>query len=383
MSARRLASWADRRVWGLRALDVMAAGVLSALAVVMTSGLGHTGSPHGGLVPAIAALTMTLPVAWRSRAPVAAAGALALGAVLNGLALPPMVRCGAALPAVFLVAFALGISADRRRAGAGMFLCAGNISAQSAYDPHLGLSTVILMVPVLAGFFAAGRLVRSRNMAAESLRARTAELRSQREETARLAVQADRARVAADLDGELYGGINAIAAAAAAGRQALEADPAAADLALASIEQDGREVLRRMREVVGALRDGRSEEPQPTLAQIADLLSRATSADTRLRVEGVARNLPAGLELAGYRIVEHLLVAVADASDAGIDVRVRFQDDAVELSVLGPPAADVDLPTVLATARQRAGLHGGTIEAAAEGHLRALRARIPLVSGYA
>ena len=266
---------------------------------------------------------------------------------------------------------------------AGLILCAGNVIAQAFYDPQLGPSTAVPFLLVLAGFFAIGRLARSRTAAADSLRRRSIELRGQREETARLAVIADRTQATRDLEVGLHDRIEAIAAFAAAGRDALTADPGVAAETLASIEQAGREVLQHMREVVGTLHDDAPREPQPTLAQLSELLSQATSASARLSVAGTPRTLPAGLELASYRIIEHLLTALEDATEAAVDVRLCFAADALELHVSGPPAPSVDLRAVLASARERAALHGGTIENREEGPVCRLVARLPLVSGYA
>jgi hypothetical protein len=51
--------------------------------------------------------------------------------------------------------------------------------------------------------------------------------------------------------------------------------------------------------------------------------------------------------------------------------------------VSGPPAANVDLRTVLAAARERAGLHGGTVDSRLAGGVCYAMARLPLVSGHA
>ena len=190
ITARGLRSRLNWTVAGLSVLDIAAAAVLSAYAVGLTSGALRTGHPHGGLGASIGVLAMTLPVAWRRRMPLASAGTLAAAAALNGLVFGPMVRCGAALPAVFLVAFAVGARCDQTRSAAGLLLCAGNVAAQTVYDPQLGGRVLVLMLLVLAGFFAAGRLVRARTDAAQDLRLRAAELRRQREQTARLAVLA-------------------------------------------------------------------------------------------------------------------------------------------------------------------------------------------------
>jgi signal transduction histidine kinase len=383
ITATDLRSRLDRTVGGLSVLDVAAAVILSAYAVSLTSGALRTGHPHGGAAASIGVLAMTLPVAWRRPLPLAAAGLLAAGAAGNGLVFGPMVRCGATLPAVFLVAFAVGAHCDRTRSAAGLLLCAGSVSAQTVYDPRLGARVLVLMLAVLAGFFAAGRLARARTEAARALRLRSADLRRQREQTARLAVLADRARIAEGLEGVLDAQIGGIASTAEAGRRALNADAAAVRQALISIEHRGRDVLRQMRAVLGALQEDSPGQPQPTLAQLPDLLATATAAGTRLTVEGSPRALPAGLELSGYRIVEHLLLAMDDAPNAVIDVRLRFCPDALELHVCGPPAPSADLRPMLAAARERVSLHGGTVNGRSANGLCHAMARLPLISGHA
>ena len=383
ITARDLRAKLTWTVAGLSVLDIAAAVILSAYAVALTSGVVHTSHPHGGVAASIGVLAMTLPVAWCRRWPLAAAGVLAAAAVLNGVLFGPMVRCGAALPAVFLVAFATGVRCERARSAAGLLLCAGAVAAEGLYDPQIEARGLVVVLPVLIAFFAAGRLVRARTETAKALRVRSAELRRQREQTARLAVLADRARVTADLEGTLHTQIGGIASTAAIGLGALDTDHAAARRALASIERDGRAVLGHLRDVLGSLQEPAPSEPQPTLARLSELLGRATTADARLTVDGSPRTLPAGLELSGYRIVEHLLLALQDAPDAAVDVRLRFCPDALELHVSGPPAPAADLRAVLAAARERASLHGGSVDSRLADGVCYAMARLPLISGHA
>jgi hypothetical protein len=383
ITARDLRATLTCTVAGLSVLDIAAAVILSAYAVALTSGVVHTSHPHGGVAACIGVLAMTLPVAGCRRWPLAAAGVLAAAAVLNGVLFGPMVRCGAALPAVFLVAFAAGVSCDRARSAAGLLLCAGAVVAEGLYDPQIEGRGLVVVLPVLIAFLAAGRLVRARTETAKALRARSAELRRQREQTARLAVLADRAQLTADLEDTLHTQIGGIASTAATGLGALDADHAAARQALASIERDGRAVLGHLRDVLGSWQERAPSDPQPTLARLSELLGRATTADARLTVDGSPRTLPAGLELSGYRIVEHLLLALQDAPDAAVDVRLRFCPDALELHVSGPAAPAADLRAVLAAARERASLHGGTVDSRLADGLCYATARLPLVSGHA
>jgi hypothetical protein len=385
ITARALRAPLSWTVAGLGGLDVAAAILLSGYAVALVSGVIHTSHPHGGAAASVGVLAMTLPVAWRRPAPLTAAAVMAAAALLNGLVFGPMVRCGAFLPAIFLVAYAVGARYDRARSAVGLLVCAGAVVAEALYDPQIEAQGLVTVLPVLAAFFAAGLLVRARMQTAAALRGTSAELRRQREETARLAVLADRARVTADLEQSLHARIGDLASTAATGLGALASDqtPTAARQALASIERDGRAVLGHLRQVLSTLQERPLSEPQPTLARLSELLARATSADARLTVEGHPRTLPAGLELSGYRIVEHLLLALEDASDAAVDVRLSFTPDALELHVSGPPAPNTDLRAVLAAARARAGLHGGTVDSRLADGMCYATARLPLVSGHA
>lgn len=377
---------------GIGTLDLAAAGLLSLLGAYLTSGLIPAGAAHGGLGASIGVLALTVPVAWRGPAPLAAAAALALGAIGNALVCGSIGRCGAALPAVFLVGYAVGARIERRAlAGLGFLLCTVNIAVQCASDPNLNFPTTAQMVPLCLVFFAAGRLALSRTRAAAALRERSAELRAQRDRTARMAVLADRAELAENLDGRLQSGIARIAAIAASARAEVgvgvaagagaSADLADASLALTAIETQGRALLHYLREIVGALHEAPAEPP-PALADLDALLARATTAQTRLSLGGAPRTLPAGLELTAYRIVEHLLVALRDLPDAAVDVRLHYGANCLDLALSGPPAPGVDLRTVLGAARERASLHGGVIDTGSAGDTQVFSARLPLVSAH-
>jgi hypothetical protein len=377
MTARRLRSWLGATVAGLSVLDIAAAVLLSVYAVALVS------HQDGGIGACIGVLGLTLPVALRRRMPVAAAGILAAAALANALVFGPMVRCGPALPAIFLVAYAAAARRSWAWSAAGLLLCGAAVVIEGLSDPRIGAVGLATVLPLLAVFYATGCLVRARTEAASALRATSAELRRQREQTAHLAVLADRAQVTADLERTLQSQIGGLASAAATGLTSLGDDPRAARQALASIERDSRDVLGRMREVLSTLHEPASSEPQPTLNRLPALLSTATAAAARLTVEGSPRTLPAGLELSGYRIVEHLLQALDDAPETAIDVTLRFCADGVELDVCGPPSPGADLRSALAAARERAALHGGTVQSRLSGGTCYATARLPLISGYA
>jgi hypothetical protein len=97
-------------------------------------------------------------------------------------------------------------------------------------------------------------------------------------------------------------------------------------------------------------------------------------------VTGDPRLLPPGLELSGYRIVEHLLLALENDATARIDVTVAFAPAVLELTVVGPSARATDVRPALAAATERAALHGGTLRSHARDGRRETVVLLPLVA---
>jgi signal transduction histidine kinase len=370
-----------RTVAGLSVVDVALAAGLAALVLAIGAGAVHTSGARASFAAAAGVLFMTVPVAFRRRWPLAVAAGLAVAALLNGLIFGQVVRCGVALPVILLVGFSVAARYGRRTAAAGLLVCAAAVVAEGLSDPQIEGQGLPFVLPLLAAFFAAGRLVRSRSEVAAALRDQSAALRRQREQTARLAVLADRAQLSAELDGTLHARLGDLASTAAAGLAALDTGTGDARQVMADIERDGRAALGEMREILGTLQDAPSE-PQPRLADLPGLLARVTTASARLTVEGSPRVLSAGLELTGCRLVEHLIQALEDSPDAAIDVRLSFRPDALELHVSGPRSAGSDLQAILAAAAERAALHSGTVQHRLAGATCHAVAWLPLISDY-
>src|SRR6266487_2055519 len=86
----------ERRPW----LDPALAAVLTAIGLVITF---DPGNGDGTVIDSIVIATVTVPVAWRSRAPLPAAAALAVGMVVSGVPTFDQTRCGVAIPAALLI----------------------------------------------------------------------------------------------------------------------------------------------------------------------------------------------------------------------------------------------------------------------------------------
>ena len=194
----------------------------------------------------------------------------------------------------------------------------------------------------------------------QELEIREAELRHLRDERAAIDVADDRARLSQQLDGLLQERLGQLTTVA---ESADSLPPAEAKAVLESIESRSRQTLDDMREIVGLLRgDDVALAPVPTVAHLDTLLARLRTTHSRLTVTGSPRVLPASVELSAYRIVEHLITALADHADAPIEVGVRFETDALEIRVNGLVDKSADLKAAVARARERAKLLGGSVD---------------------
>lgn len=376
--------WLLGRLFGVGEMglaDVALGVLLSGYAVYLVTG-GDVRHLDGGWTAALAVLMMTGPVIFARRAPLLAAAALATGAGLNWWLIGHLVRCGAALPAVFYVAFIIGSRCERRRAAFGVAALAVGIVCQGASDPQLGSPSVaVIMVPLALVFFGLGRLLRSRNVTVRELRARTAELHEQRERTAQVAVEADRARIVGDLDTFLQDRVGEMAASAASGHAVLDSQPGQAQEAFVAIQETGRDALTHMRHVVRDLRDSAPTQPAPVLAQLDQLLSDADRSDVALRISGDSRVLPPGLELSSYRIIEHLLDTLDRDAGARAVVEVCFGPGGLELTVTGPSVRPGDARRPLAAAGERAAVQGGSLRSVVRSGRRETVVLLPLAAG--
>ena len=377
---------ATRALHGIPRIDLASGLVLTVLGLLIT--LSPDNGEPGLWLDSLFIGAVTLPVIWRRRAPLACAGALAAGMVISGIPTFDQVRCGVAIPAALLIAYALGVQEPGRRSIAGLLLLLGGLVFLSFTDANISPSVLIFVAPLCAGVWAAGLVVASRTALAAELVARTRALELRREQTARLALELERTRLAAHLDAAASARVRAMIELSEQGAGALVNDPESARAAFAQIERDGRESLNELRDLLGVLRSDEAPErtPQPTLVQLGALLDRTRAAGrtVELRVDGERLPLPAGVELAAYRIVEHALEALEDADGSSVTVRLRYLPETLELEVGGRFAAGTDGQAALVAARERVITHGGslTVQAPALGST-VLRARLPLAVAHA
>jgi signal transduction histidine kinase len=195
----------------------------------------------------------------------------------------------------------------------------------------------------------------------------------ERDVAAREAVVEERARIARELHDAIAHNVSMMVVQAGAERRVVPPEQASTREVLGTVEQIGRSALTEMRRLVGMLRSDQGDPlaPQPGLRDVPRLVAQVRDAGLpiELSVEGEPRELPVGLELSAYRIVQEALTnALKHAGKARATVRVRYTPESLELEITddgaGAPKADTSGGHGLVGMRERVALYGGRFEAA-------------------
>jgi signal transduction histidine kinase len=375
-----------RRFW-FDALLVVAVGGGLAEAVVR---LHQKGGPKGPLwFDLLAVLGITLPLFLRRRfpfgAPVAVGVVIALSSFVDGRVVPGgfiLVLTGMAALVV------VGILRDRTQSVLGLAIGIGVTAIVTHNDPTGGIGNFVFLGIFFTIAWTVGFLVSHKFREAEEAHQRALRAEREREIRARLAVSDERARIARELHDVVGHSVSLMTVQASAARRLLRPQQEKEIEALLVVEKTGREALAEMRRMVGVLR--RPEEapalaPQPSLEQIERLVehTREAGLPVDLRIEGEPVQLPPGVDLAAYRLVqEGLTNAIKHARASAAEVVVRYGNGEVELTISddGIGGADGDSGGHgLVGIRERVAVYGGELEAGprAEGGFR-LRARLPV-----
>ena len=371
-----------------------------ALALGLTVGIEleiHYSAPagltaHGGRTAVVVVgASITLPLAWRRRAPLAvlAATLLTFAAAFvvttHGQGAPL-----SALIAVMAAFYSVGAHTDEGLSLPAM--CSGLVAVVAidylsggAFQSG-GVRPGAWLLVALA--WQAGREMRRRRLELKTLRARTAELEQEREEKARLAAAEERARIARELHDVVAHSVSVMVVQAQAADRVLEGEQPAARELLGSIETTGRQALTELRRLLGLLR--REEQhaalaPQPSLRHLDGLVEQVRDAGlpVDLVVQGEPSQLSPGVDLSAYRIVqEGLTNALKHAGRARARVVVRYAPGELRLEVADDGDGNGDgggAGRGLDGMRERVALYGGELESgplAGGGYV--LRARLPL-----
>ena len=421
---RRLDQWT--RLHPVRT-DVMAAAALFTVLVALPwIALGPMVAPdpqgRQTAVSLLAGAGMVLPWAVRRVRPVASAAVVTAAAVLHLLAGPEF---SMSLLMVPLTVYNLAANAPRSISVAGLltglaggvangvkvwlfpaqFVTPDGLTVRSPAEP---LAMVIMAIGcglVVLTAWAFGDVVRNRRLAVRALEDRAHRLEVQSRQERELAAADERSHIAREMHDIVAHSLQVIISQADGARYAAAAKPALAVTALETIGQTGRSALADMRQLLGVLRetgetvagvpgvtdddarrpaadaspDGRGtrlppgRRPQPRLADLPALVEtmRLSGLEVSLLETGTPRRaLPAGGELAAYRIVQEALTNTLrhGGPDADAFVTLAWTARGLDLQIDDDGCGAAADPATrgsgqgLRGAAERAALFGGTLE---------------------
>ena len=174
-------------------------------------------------------------------------------------------------------------------------------------------------------------------------------------------------------------------------RAVLRASPDEADDALARVEATGDQSLAELQRLLALMRtpaDGIEQRPQPSLADLEELIAeyRDAGLPVRWEVTGAPRPLPGGVELSVYRIVQEALTNVLKHARATrVVVTLAFSRTRLELEITDDGASSDDCAGPghgIVGMQERVALLGGELETGrrAGGGFR-VHALLPLGAG--
>ena len=345
-----------------------------AIAAELEAALAHGGSTSNASTY-VAALAITLALAWRRRAPLAAVCVAMTAIVAQAPFEDGISQLTATWLAIVLLLGSAGFYAAPRRAIVALAVAIGAYWMSRVISAPAENSDWFFTPAIMAGAWVLGRAFRNRRLAARSLEARADRLEREQEERARLAAAEERTRIARELHDIVAHNVSTMVVQAGAGTRVLERDPNRARAALASIESSGRQALAEMRRLLGILRtdrDGLALAPQPGLAHLDALIDdvRGAGLPVELTVVGEPLALPSGIDLSAYRIIqEGLTNAIKHAGAAHAEVVVRYGEREVEIEIvddgrgIAESAGDgARTGHGLVGMRERVNLYGGRLE---------------------
>jgi signal transduction histidine kinase len=199
----------------------------------------------------------------------------------------------------------------------------------------LGLFAWIFMAAAI------GDAVRSHKAYIAEVEERARHAEQTREDEARRRVMDERVRIARELHDVVAHHIAVISVQAGAASHVLAKRPEQVGPVLAHIREASDAVLKEIQSVVGVLRNGDepgTTEPTPGLDQLPDLLTGLDAAGFAVRREqrGDARELPAMVDLAAYRIAQEALTNAHKYGTGTADLMVIYGRDEIVVEIANP-----------------------------------------------
>ncbi|MEV7092778.1 sensor histidine kinase [Amycolatopsis sp. NPDC051045] len=260
-------------------------------------------------------------------------------------------------------------------------------AVQLALDQTVNQTDELLISALFLAFGIAlcwtlGEFVGARRAYDVEVEARLHLLETERDQATRIAVAEERGRIARELHDVVAHAVSVMVVQADGASYAIQSNPELAQRALQTISETGRGALGELRRLLDVLRsddaDGEPRVPQPDAHALAELADRMRTAGVPVELEiGELGDLPAGVSLGVYRIVQESLTNTLKHAGRGATASVRVQrtGDLVEVLVSDDGAGrvpqlvpagrrDPRLPggNGLIGMRERAHVYGGTLD---------------------
>ncbi len=309
----------DHRPGFLRRHPKLGAGAL-VVALLLTS-LNRVresqGGPHDRAAVLFVSLAVVLPLLWRRRSPLLTFGISCAAAAVQWTLVGPLFADIALLIGFYTVA---ATSSRRRTMLAAAALEFGVVIAVAQYGRGAYALTALLLTGLVVAAGMIGINIQVRRAYIAEVEAKAARLEFERDQQGRLAVAAERNRIAREMHDIVAHNLSVMIALNDGASFTMRTDPGKAADAVREASAVGRTALGELQRALGVLRvadsgssglpdDADARVPTPKIADLDRLLApiRRTGLDIALTVEGPVGALSSGMQLAIYRLVQESL----------------------------------------------------------------------------
>ncbi|MEU5878740.1 histidine kinase [Spirillospora sp. NPDC047279] len=349
------------------------AGLAAGLAVTSLAVAGG----RTGVLGWLCVVAVHIPLVWRRRAPLTVFWAVA---VLAGVSFYPLAVEG---PYLLLAPLAALYTLARHRPRWQSLVVAGLAETALLWGWAAGELTwakILGLAPLTAVTALAGTNLRSRRAYLDQRAERARQLERDREQRARLAVAAERERIAREMHDIVAHNLAVMVALADGAALTATDDAERAATVMHNVAATGRQALDEMQHLLDLLRNGTADPsggnaPQPGLADLDELVEQVRAAGPEVTVtqEGMPGRWSPGAGLAVYRIVQEAFTNTLKHAGpaARIELRLRYPPHGVELEVTDDGALrrwprtgpDGTGGHGLVGMAERVGAYGGSVEA--------------------
>ena len=221
----------------------------------------------------------------------------------------------------------------------------------------------IFLSGLVAAALGLGLYFSTRRAYLAELHDRAERLERERDREVALAAAAERARIAREMHDIVAHHLTVMTTLSDAAIATSATSPERATEVMRRVSATGRRALADTRRLLGVLRQRPGQDadealqPVPGMAQLDALIEQVRSAglDTKLEIHGAGPDVPPGVQLTAYRLVQEALTNTLKHGGAGAHATVRLQFLPGELQI------DIDDDGAGATAPATANVGGGLV----------------------